>query len=258
MDLGQVMNLVVTAVGALVVLGVVAGAFFFSKAQGGIAAAGGGPVADGARALSDALSQRLGYTSIVEGSLATVTRPGETARTHMVRSVAGRTLDWASETTMGSSSYATSMRWSVRLGSPARIPLHLAHARLAGVGVKVADAMMSRRRVFQPRYPTPVSLAGTMLADGFVAYTMPGYEGMVAQLLSDPGLATSIAALPHVDVVIEPGLVSLDDGFQEGLATLLGGPTNLMRMFTPEGIERVVWLHQAIAEALCRLADRVR
>ena len=114
---------------------------------------------------------------------------------------------------------------------------------------------MRRSRTVKPAYPSAVPVASGPLAGRLLAYTAPGFEAAAAALLNDAELGAILSQLSLVDLRIEPNAVRFDDPFQENLTALMGGPMGMMNAFTPSGIERTVWLHDALARALTRVAD---
>ena len=255
MDIGTLLNLAVTLVGALVVGGVLVGAVLMNKHAAGVASRGGGPLASGAAALSAAMTQRLGYAA--QGDPAAQAADLAAHRMHMVRSVSGRSLHWMSETQASAGATRVSMSWQIPLGTPARVPLHVVSSRRGGVAEWGKDAMLSRSRSFQPRYSVALTPRDPATAAKLVAYTEPGYEAAAHAVLEDPELSRWLVGLAFVDLRVEPGVVRFDDPFQEALLAPLGGPLAAMRMLTPEGIEVVVGFHTALGAGLCRLAERV-
>ena len=254
MDAGSMINMVFNVGIAIVVLGVIVGGILLSRRQQSQAAAGQGPYAEAAQALSRALTTRLGYVS---AAAETGGRGygGQAARTKMVRTVGTRPLSWTSETLSTGRSVRVALAWELTLASPARVPLHVASAQLAGLMGSATDAMLSRSRSFRPRYSVAIPVAAPQLASKLVAYSEPGYEAAASAVLADPTLQQMLAQLTHIDLVVESGAVRLEDPFQENLTALMGGPMNMLKMLTPDGIERTVWMHDAIGQLLTRAAD---
>ena len=74
--------------------------------------------------------------------------------------------------------------------------------------------------------------------------------------IADPALASLLVHLPFVDLFVEQGRILCLDPQQRVVASLVGGPLTTTHMLGPEGIERIVWLHDTVASILCFLADR--
>lgn len=250
-------ELIFTGLGFVVFVIVVIVAVSASKKGAVAAAAGEGPYAAGAKAMSDALAG-LGYVQ-VPGAAGGTGIEGDAATTAMQRTVEGRTLRWTSSTLRtGTGATQVSMRWTLGMQTPATVPFHVASASLGALTGHAKDALMGRTRRFSPRYPAVVPLQGTALDGQLCAFSPPGYEATVAERLQEPALLAALAVLSHVDLHVDGDAVHFDDPFQDVLMTLMGGPLGMMQLFQPAGLQKLVWMHEAIAQALCRAADQAR
>ena len=110
-------------------------------------------------------------------------------------------------------------------------------------------------RQVQPRYAAPVPMDNPALASKLVAYTAPGFEPQARALLSDPALSAMLGHLPYVDAAIEATRVVFNDPYQEAFTAIVGP---VAQAYTPQGIEKVVWLHQTLGGVLQRLAELSR
>ena len=155
MDAGSVITMVFDVGLAVVVLGVIIGGILLSRRQQSHAAAGQGPYAGAAQALSRAPTTRLGYVS---SATETGGRGygGQAARTKMVRTVGTCPLSWTSEAPSTGHSVRMAFSWDSTLATPARVPLHVAPARLVGLTGSATDAVTNRTRSFRPRYSVAI------------------------------------------------------------------------------------------------------
>ncbi len=235
------------ALGALLVAAVMGVGFVISKRSAKLAAAGGGAYSDAARAMGDALA-RLGYAA-VPGDHGGPGVGGQVARTSYTRPVGNRRLHWTSETLSTGTSMRVSMRWSLPLERPAPFPFQVVSADLVSTTGRVRDAALGRSRAFTPAFPVEVPLP---FAGPLRAFTTAGHEQQVLQRFEDEGLVADLAALPHVNLVVDETQALFDDPFQDALTGLLGGPLGMRNLLTPQGIERMTWLHESIARLLAR------
>ncbi len=258
MESGSI-ELFVNAIGVTIAIAIVGGGFFFmSRMQkAGVSFLPGGQ--QGVQSFEHAMTSRLGYASQPDASKdpAADIRAGKPARTHMQRHVQGRVVDWASETQYQGTSTSVTNAWSVQLPAGARIPLHVSSASLGSIAKGAGDFMTSRRRTWAPRFAAETKTGDEALDRAVRIFTQPGYESQVQQLLSDPTIRNLLLQLPFVDVVVEGNSVSLQDPFQELLTKLMGGPMGMMQMLTPQGIEKQVWMHDAVATLLVAIAGKV-
>ncbi len=245
-----------SGIGVLIAVAIIGGGFFMMNRmqKAGASFMPGGP--DGARALTHALTSRLGYVSQQGTSQdpAADIRAGKTARTHMQRHVQGFAIDWVSETTYRGTSTSVMTAWSVKLAHPARIPLQIASASLGSIAQGAGDFLMSKSRSWAPRFTIETKTGDEALDRAVQIFTEPGFEVHVQRLLRDPTIRQLLVQLPFVDIVATDRSVTLQDPFQELLTRLMGGPMGMIQMLTPQGIEKQVWMHDAVATLLVAVA----
>jgi hypothetical protein len=258
MESGMI-ELAFTVIGLLIAVAIVGGGLFFvSRMQkAGVSFMPGGQ--QGVASFEHALTSRLGYVSQPDASKdpAADMRAGKTVRSHMQRQVQGRVVDWVSDTQYHGTSTSVMSAWSVELPASARISLQVSSASLGSVSQGAGDFMTSKRRSWSPRFAAETKTGDEALDRALRIFTQPGYELQAQQLLSDPTIRQILLQLPFVDVVVEGGVVSLQDPFQELLTKLMGGPMGMMQLLTPQGIEKQVWMHDAVATLLVTIASKV-
>lgn len=238
--MGLLIQLVFAFIFFLIAVAVGVGSYIATRPKHPLGGGGQALPWNGTIALWTAMTQRLRYVTRLFNPGPAGSPTGFPARAHMTRELGGRMLHWVTESQAVGQSLQTSMRWELALAAPARIPLHIASAQ-AGVPM---------------RYPVAVPVDNPSLSTRVVASTVPGFESYARAILADPALASLLVHLPFVDLFVEQGRILCLDPQQRVVASLVGGPLTTTHMLGPEGIERIVWLHETVASILCLLADR--
>lgn len=109
-----------------------------------------------------------------------------------------------------------------------RVRVHIAEKSLGGMGQRIAGAITSTKRCFEPRYTVPIQTGDAGLDGRFQIWGED--PAAVASVLRYPGLREALLAMPEVDLAIGDEGVVLNDPEQKNLRAGMGGTFGAMAM----------------------------
>ncbi len=250
----------------LLVFGALVWRFVRSPAKSGMEPAEQAPVtlpkpaassaqgASGVEAMQRMFSVDLGFTSQVQDDMARAFKEGRPAITHMVRTVEGKALHYRSSTQSAGNSIRVSVDWT--LDCAPRVGIHVLEARLVeGLRGVAADRLLGRERVTRLAYEHPI-LSGDMAFDH--RFRCFGSSPAAASVLALADVRQALLALPYVDVKSRDSGITLEDPFQEGLTSAMGGIMGMAHVLTADGIRRQREFQDKVAAALLALEGALR
>jgi hypothetical protein len=172
----------------------------------------------------------------------------------MVRTIEGKELHYRSSTQSAGNAIRVSVNWT--LDCSPRLGIHILEARLVeGLRGAATDRFLGRERDTRVAYEHPILSGDKAFDQRFRCY---GSSPLAATVLAQPQVREAVFALPYVDLRSEDAGIILEDPFQEGLTSAMGGMMGMAQVLTADGIRRQRNFQEQVAAVLVVLEGALR